>query len=156
MTAALVATVSVIPLAGAAPQAETVRYEGSLRDGQTGSVSLRVKQREEERDLALFLPDPLRLSCEQGTPMVARPQEEPMKFSSARSFELMSVREGPVRGWYTFYRIHGELLSDRRARGYLFYYVNPYDPPSGPSSDGECSTAGKVQWSATTARGGRR
>jgi hypothetical protein len=42
----------------------------------------------------------------------------------------------------------GQLLPKGRARGYVFTYHDPFDPPGGEFNQDECATDGKVRWQA--------
>ena len=42
----------------------------------------------------------------------------------------------------------GQLLPKGRARGYVFTYFDPFDPPVGEVNADECATDGKVRWQA--------
>lgn len=92
----------------------------------------------------------LSMFCEGGTERNAFIGPVSTKVRPSGRFELDEYR---VAGGFnspgsSFLWIKGQLRRNGSARGTVFLYSNPYDPPGEPSDLPECSSAGKRSWTA--------
>lgn len=138
--------------ATATPAAAPSRaFVGHAKGG--GSIEFTIRWHHGRPQSGQFTAEDLKLSCEDGSTMRFSPISAPehVGFHDSRSeFDgrrYYSTDSGAASEYY--YRIHGRLLGKNRARGFVFLYLNPFDPPDG-SNGPECTTTGGQQtWKAS-------
>ena len=147
MIVAVVAVLSATP-AVSAGQIPRPDYTGKIRPH--GHVAFRIVHSSGKRAEVRFEATSFEVRCEDGSTFRRDFRVRSGTFTSRTVFE--GYADGRFGGG-DYYRFHGRLLPDGRARGFLFDYINPFDPPP-YGAEPECSTTGgKQRWTATQ-RGG--
>jgi len=117
-------------------------YVGTVVDTKRGVVELRVNREAGRATSVLFVARDFELQCDDGSTPSQSFNAREAEFSGRTSFDAFTARLGG------YYRIHGQLVGQKRARGFLIYYEDPSDPP-GSTMEAECSTVGgKQRWVA--------
>ncbi len=126
-------------------------YLGQASAGTASEIRLEVDMRRGKPHSATFAAMNVNLTCEDGTTRDWTPGFDPIKLGfhgSGQTFDGRRYQLGHPIASEIFMRIHGRLLAEGRAEGYVVIYLNPWDPP-GQVNDPECTTTGGQQtWSA--------
>lgn len=143
----LLITCAVVPLAAADPL-RTATYRGALNDDPEASVAFELTTRAGVPTKAKFEADRFPILCEgDAAPLRISHPRVTVEFLGPRVFEGRVIP--PPRGGLTeLFKLQGRLLGDGRARGFIFYSRDGYDPPDEPENDAECSTDGLLRWTA--------
>lgn len=148
--------VSGIVLAGPVPGAEgevsagksglARAYVGQVGDDPAATVSLIVEKSGPRQ--ARFEAENFEVQCDDGTTLRARIPPQDFSFQSKRVFQ--GERYSSMAMGQVFYKVRGKLLSGGRAKGYILFIGDQFDPPGGIfSDDPDCSSRGRLRWTAS-------
>lgn len=136
--------VSGVAVVGAvSPDGKPRSYSGKLLTAAGGDVSFRVKYRRGVPKVARFSLRSATGGCEGGSEGVTDFARVNARFFNRHEFRHDSYYSED--GFFTFYRVRGELKGKRFARGDVLYFADPDDPP-GTTNLAECHIRG--QWQA--------
>lgn len=122
-------------------------YRGQTAGANPGTVTLKVHREHGRPGSASFLVRDVEVTCEDGTVDSRTPVDATdLGFhGSRRSMDgWRHVNEHPLFD-DVFLRIHGRLLADGRATGYILLYIDGFADPDAPRPD--CSS-GRLPWTA--------
>ena len=122
-------------------------YIGSGVAERKMHVELKVKERR-GKDTIFIEAGRIPLFCDDSTERLRSPRPFPAKLDERGHFERVNYFGGGRDPDQSMYWYGGRLISDTRAKGFVFQWEDPADPPDGPNEP-ECSTFGKVRWTAT-------
>jgi hypothetical protein len=117
-------------------------YVGPV-NSTNGKVEFRINREHGRVTSVRFAVDNIRLACEDGRIETPDFNIRKAPFLNNHVFDVFFGREG------SYYRIHGELLGEGRASGFIAFYDEVFDPPGDNTDETECSTdGGKQRWTA--------
>ena len=108
-------------------------------------IELKVKPRE-GTDRILIQAARIPLFCDDDRDRRLSPRPFPAKLNARGRFEKVNYFDERTSD-QSMYWYGGRLLSETRAKGFVFYWSDPFDGPVGDSGP-DCSTHGKVRWTA--------
>lgn len=148
--AALVAmfVVSIMGLVSQPTTAAAKSYSGTVIGDPVATVAFDVRTNKKgDPKTADFQFANVQMFYEDGT--VARDSLVPVLFRFKNSQTFHQEMSGASFSGSSFYEVKGHLLSRGRARGYLVYVGNAYNPPpAGVPPRPDRSTHGRVYWTA--------
>jgi len=145
-----VGLVLVPAVATPATEDKTRAYLGSLDANRHKGVEFRVSGSRTENLTARFRVERVDLVCEDGTFPEVDLGPITAEFIDSRAFQEQRYRREANRDW-SYFEVKGRLIGQGRARGYIYYVEDPYDPPGTPNRP-ECNTGGGLYYSWTAER----
>lgn len=144
--------VVLVPAAVVARPLQNPDYTGHGRFDRQVRVAFKVGRSEAGQQRVTFAASNVKQICDDGT---SRVDFNPVRARLNKRDEFERVvyfgdEADPVMD-QEFYWVKGKLLPERRAKGFIFSMFDPWDPP-GSANAAECSTFGRVRWTAAQVR----
>lgn len=138
-------------VSGNAPVLRNPDYRGELKTDRGAEISMKVAR---GGTRVFFQAREVALHCEDGTEFRTRFTTRETRLRENRTFDIdryVFSAGSFADESQAFYRVHGQLTSNGRARGFLLYWADRLEPP-GEELGPDCSTLGPRTWSARQIR----
>lgn len=128
-------------------KSDTKEYRGDIKGPLGGRISFEFHKSRSGLGGGLFDARHIVLRCDDGTTEKRTFPMNGFSFTTHRQFDLDVFSETDI--FHSNYRVHGVLLPNGRARGFLLDHRTKLNPEGSPIPDRSCTTVGgKQRWSA--------